>query len=154
MVHEGSKIVCSYNGCNKKFANQNAMKKHLIQHTKEKMKMCDQCCKMFYHDSDVKHHMKSHMELEYECDKCEKKYRYKSQLTKHLKVCGTKRRCQCPHCKKMLKEPRYLKDHISTKHALPENWKFQCKICDMKPKFQYRDALHRHNRKEHRENNF
>ena len=86
IVHEGNKIVCMYNGCNKTFANQNAMKKHLIQHTKEKMKMCDQCCKMFHHDSDVKHHVKSHMDPEYECDKCQKKYRYKSQLTQHLKV--------------------------------------------------------------------
>ena len=151
VVHEGNKIVCTYNGCNETFVNQNAMKKHLIQHTKEKMKMCDQCCKMFHHDSDVKLHMESHMDPEYECEKCQEKYRYKSQLMQHLKVCGTKRRCQY---KKMFKEPHYLKNLISTKHALPENWKFQCNICDTKPKFQYRDSLQRHNRKEHTENSF
>ena len=52
-------------------------------------------------------------------------------------------------CPKMFTNVKYLHDHVSSKHASPNDWKNNCQICLSKPKFQYRDALCQHQKRCH-----
>ena len=97
-VHENSRFPCRENNCDKTFANQSSCQIHEMKHKKEKTKMCDQCFKLFYHESELKNHQLIHASPSFACDKCNVKFTQKSERNRHSKTCGTQVQClQCPN---------------------------------------------------------
>ena len=151
-VHENSEFPCRENNCDKTFANQSSHQIHEMKYKKEKTKMCDQCCKLFYHESDPKNHQLIHASSSFACDKCNVKFTQKSERNRHSKTCGTQ--VQCSQCPRYFTNTKYLQEHISTKHANSKTWRYVCKISPTKPKFQYHSTLWHHNSKYHVQNSF
>lgn len=52
----------------------------------------------------------------------------------------------CPYCDSKLK-PKYLKDHIKTKHTSPDLWEFDCEQCEKK--FATKNLLRLHMKRDH-----
>ena len=91
--------------------------------------------------------MLTHYEPTFKCEKCQKMFTLKSELNRHSKACGS--RVRCTMCPKIFTNIKYLHDHMSSKDASPNDWKNICQICPLKPKFQYRVALHQHQKRCH-----
>ena len=129
-VHENSRFPCRENNFNKTFTNQSSHQIHEMKHKKEKTKMCDQCCKLFYHESELKNHQLIHGLPSFACDKCNTKFTQKSERNRHSKTCGTQ--AQCSQYPKYFTNTKYLEEHISTKHVNSETWRYVCEICPTK----------------------
>ena len=82
--------------------------------------MCELCCKMFFHQSELNQHILSHRkEKSVKCYSCNKTYTHKYELNGHLKACGSKVICnQCGNVfsgKKIfvnISEPNMLKNQF------------------------------------------
>ena len=112
--------------------------------------MCEVCCCMFVHQSELIQHLLSHsIEKNFSCTTCEKKYTHKYELNRHMKSCCQK--VKCNECDQLICGKKNLKEHIRTKHAKEPLYK--CTMCDDKPKFKYRSTLDTHKRKIHTNNN-
>ena len=79
------------------------LKLHGMHHVEgNKTKMCDKCCKLFFHTSEVHAHMATHnIEKHFICEKCHKKFTHCFELNHHIKSCG--QTVQCPMCPRKIK---------------------------------------------------
>ena len=78
--------------------------------------MCELCCKMFFHQSELNQHIMSHKkEKSFKCDSCNKTYMHKYELNRHLKICGSK--VVCNQCGNVFSGKKNLHEHIRTKHV-------------------------------------
>ena len=95
--------------------------------------MCDQCCKLFYHELELRNHQLIHASPSFACDKCNVKFTQKSERNRHSKTCGTQ--VQCSQCPKYFTNIKYLQEHLATKHANSKTWRCVCEICPTNPSF-------------------
>ena len=97
MVHKEEKRVCTK--CDKLFANNATLKRHVLQqHTGHFKFFCDKCKKGFGDVTHYKEHMRIHEGLKYHCDYCSKPFTSRLGLTYHLSVHTGKYKFTCNIC--------------------------------------------------------
>lgn len=93
-------LKCTFEGCTAEFQRKLHLQRHQASHSKERQFVCDQCGKVFYHEDNLRLHMRYHNDL----------------MTAHT----------CPHCQYVFYGRRALQSHIDDHHAplVP------CPVCD------------------------
>jgi KRAB domain-containing zinc finger protein len=96
-VHgEGLKLLnvsvgCPHPGCNKTYANNIGLKRHIMLHTGERPYKCDSCEKSFIQKGTLKEHIRVHTgEKPFKCLHCDKAFTQsvglKSHMNNHIEV--------------------------------------------------------------------
>ncbi|XXG85737.1 hypothetical protein AAC387_Pa11g0765 [Persea americana] len=107
--HQGKLFICPTENCNRKFAFQGNMKRHVKEFHDEDS-----------HDTDVQ---KQHI-----CQECGKKFKFASKLRKHedshVKLDSVEAICCEPGCMKVFSNTECLKDHLRLCHQY-----VPCEVC-------------------------
>jgi len=135
-VHEGIRNhECSF--CGKKCSTKSCLKTHVLKnHTttplpkKDTKVACNECGQIFYHNGNLKRHIKTVHEnkADYPCEICGRHFKASQSLKIHIKTIHEGRRdFPCAHCGKELGTRSGLRIHVKHSHHLPG-----CKIdeCD------------------------
>ncbi|KAL7306988.1 hypothetical protein TKK_0000738 [Trichogramma kaykai] len=143
--------------CNKSFANQRNLKRHMLTHTRIKSYTCDLCDKSFTRKPDrtrhmfthtgikpytcdlcnksfadqrnLKRHMLTHTRIKsYTCDLCDKSYSCKYERYRHMLKCtGKKLKWTCPECDKNFSSFEEMMTH---RHIHTIEKPFKCRLCE------------------------
>ncbi|XP_067013371.1 zinc finger protein OZF isoform X3 [Anabrus simplex] len=130
-----SRVMWCCHFCGKSFGNEELLKKHVINHKKEKERSlfiqsgmdsptaatnekrlycCDLCGISSFHHKDIINHLKNHAEIkEYKCKMCPKSFEQRYNLNRHLRTHNEemRRRYPCSFCNKMFARPDGLRRH-------------------------------------------
>lgn len=134
--HEAShKILIKCNECDREFANESGLKKHVKSHREElstspsrkdgwkKCPDCGKCLKL----GSMWMHRKIHSDnKKYGCDICGQKFVQKINLTHHQRVHTAEKHYECPECPKRFQERSHLQRHQKY-HA--QTRPFRCEKC-------------------------
>lgn len=114
--------------CNKSFANQSKLTRHMQAHSDIAPYGCDLCEKRFKREQTLLEHKRMHSgEKPYQCPTCNKSYLAKASLQAHERTHTGEKQCLCPICGKGFHENSYLTRHM-TIHS--EEKKYKCPICE------------------------
>lgn len=120
--------------CDKVFAENKILKRHLKIHNPNKPHSCHICLMKFAESSNLTKHMKKHTgELRAVvgkpnlCSVCGKGFKWASSLSKHMKHHTKHKILNCPYCPKYYVEMRSLNIHIRS-HTGEKP--FVCEVCN------------------------
>ena len=134
-LHENkTKETCFCNKCGKMFQKEAALITHMRVHMGLDPFPCTLCDKSFTHSSNLKRHMKSHVNGKedtevvhsYYCHLCGKGYTAKASLQVHLNTHSGVKPHQCPHCEATFTQSSHLRRHIKS-HSGERSVK--CEVC-------------------------
>lgn len=134
--HEDKEVVCKR--CKLKFSTFQERHDHCL--TKHKnVHPCNICYKHFKTPCKLENHLLNHTtrrnKATYNCDYCAKVFHYKRSLEAHILSHGAlTERAYCVECNLLFKNETTYKVHLkqSVKHMPPENFKYECTVCDKK----------------------
>jgi len=117
-LHDEPSFECTYEGCNKIFANISRMKKHRVIHQDEKEYICPKCGKPFAYKHRLKEHLERHEGIKrHHCDQCEKSFYDKDHLKRHIRTHTGEKPYACDICGKTYAQSNDLKKHMLS-HSL------------------------------------
>ncbi|XP_051511303.1 zinc finger protein 501-like [Myxocyprinus asiaticus] len=112
--------------CGSSFSTSKERKVHSEVH-KVKEFHCDQCRKVFFVESLLKAHMKTHRnEKPYRCSECDKCFKTKGNLVVHKRTHTGEKPFKCPHCERRFTHGPRLKQHVRL-HT--KDKPYQCSNC-------------------------
>merc|ERR1712223_1408915 len=114
---------CNVKNCSTVFQRLRHFQRHVSSHTKNSQYVCEQCGKVFYHEDNLKLHMRYHQDILdiHTCPHCQYDFHGRRALQCHIDDQHTPL-VSCPICKKSLKK-RMLLRHVRSKHANDANKK-------------------------------
>ncbi|XP_055905612.1 serendipity locus protein H-1 [Eupeodes corollae] len=129
--HEAShKILFKCNECDREFANESGLKKHVKSHRddsrKDGWKKCPDCGKCLKLGSMWMHRKIHSDNKKYGCDICGQKFVQKINLTHHQRVHTAEKPYECAECPKRFQERSHLQRHQKY-HA--QTRPFRCEKC-------------------------
>nr|XP_022918955.1 zinc finger protein 271-like isoform X1 [Onthophagus taurus] len=145
------KFTCMF--CNKKFAKESYMKKHLKTHSRKRDAstpksgefVCEVCAKTFDSLRNLRRHTVFHLTKDnFPCNQCDKKFSRRDTLRSHISVYHSKDIFTCEICYKKFKSKKYLSNH---KRTHKKNKIHDCNFCNQK--FFLKTNLERHKRNKH-----
>ncbi|XP_049619312.1 zinc finger protein OZF [Syngnathus scovelli] len=102
---------CSY--CDKTFAQNGPLIRHMRTHTGEKPHTCSVCGKGFTNKSDMVRHMRTHTgEKPFNCSLCEKKFSHKESLVAHVRTHTGEKPFICSVCGKTFTQNSSMVAHM------------------------------------------
>ncbi|XP_052748434.1 zinc finger protein 425-like isoform X2 [Galleria mellonella] len=130
--------------CGKSYANQAAVRTHMITHIRRKFN-CDQCSSIFSSPYTLKQHMKKHQPGEatmFFCETCSVSYTSKKSLLAHRRNSINHQQSvpECPVCGKICPNQRSLSSHIASVHSSEKS--YWCPRCPAR--YSTRKSLVRH----------
>lgn len=167
-IKRSTPYACTYDSCEKKFATEGQLKKHLARHEqmtflcgypncgsmfafrKEMQQHIQQCHKYKSVDDQEREHVGFRCPL---CSENQKSFATLTLLQQHLSDCHAQEeekllRCPYDGCMKMYTRQSNLNTHIRTAHGTEEEkYRFSCELCDKR--FYHKRSLNRHILAEH-----
>ena len=136
ITQHGAEKIHKCGKCGKLYSKKSSLTTHKIKHeiedgtiSSEKLERlekkkihCEECGKLFYHQSQHMRHMKGHKGIkEFQCDQCDKSYTSNTSLAQHIEVIHLgKRSFVCSGCGKTFGRVAGLKIHsLSHSKELP-----------------------------------
>lgn len=116
---------CHY--CNKSFAIEDALIKHIRMHTGEKPFICDQCGKGFSQSSGLYTHQKVHSnDRPYTCSICPRRFKIKGDRDIHVRKHSGERPYKCEFCGKA-----FMTQHVYSQHRKIHTGErpYKCDVC-------------------------
>ena len=127
ITQHGAEKIHKCGKCGKLYSKKSSLTTHKIKHeiedgtiSSEKLERlekkkihCEECGKLFYHQSQHIRHMKGHKGIkEFQCDQCDKSYTSNTSLAQHIEVIHLgKRSFVCSGCGKTFGRVAGLKIH-------------------------------------------
>jgi hypothetical protein len=143
-VHQ--RIMFECDECQKTFTTSSGLKNHKSSHKDEGSFLCTDCGSVFVFKSQMERHSLVHSgEKKFHCTSCTKAFKLEGDLKRHLLSCG-KVKITCKTCGKLFTNSKLLREHTRVTHS--EQPMFACLQCECVP-FKYRNALRRHQKKNH-----
>ena len=131
-VHEGQRIKCEYEDCDKEFNFQSSYKDH-VKKFHLNIKQYHNCSKCSYKSTN-KTHLKRHIEskhegLRFECNECGKQFSSKKTLEQHYSFFhdGITQKCSEENCNMEFGIKASLNRHIETVH---HDFRYPCSACE------------------------
>ena len=113
--------------CQKHFAHQGDLNRHMTVHTQERLHECAICALRFFQRVHLRTHMFTHTgEKPYKCKECNKTFSRNTHLRIHKRIHTGEKPFTCKICEKGFTSSSQLKSHMQT-HA---GVKFSCKVCN------------------------
>lgn len=114
--------------CGRRFKLPGTLRQHEKIHTdRERLYLCDVCCKMFLTSKQLQIHLRTHTnEKPYHCGECGKGFTTKGLLTIHMRVHTGETPYRCPDCGWSFKRKLNLDDHMKVHSG---HKPFVCGIC-------------------------
>ncbi|KAI6351103.1 hypothetical protein MCOR25_010152 [Pyricularia grisea] len=112
-------IVCPFEGCGHRCAQQGQLETHMRKHTGQKPFKCRFCSFRASQRGNLNGHENTHTGARpYACDKCDKKFPTKGNLHNHSKTHdATRYSCPLDTCKRSYSNTNNLKTHLEKNHA-------------------------------------
>ncbi|XP_060533085.1 zinc finger protein 664-like [Cylas formicarius] len=125
-------LKCEF--CDAVFQKRQLWESHVrSKHTFEKPFSCDQCeCRYMNAYSLLIHKRKHNNEKPFICASCGKSFVSSADLNHHNKIHNVNRAYPCPQCDRSFKTHSNLRTHRLQMHLDPNDWKFQCTLCEKK----------------------
>ena len=113
---DGKLFKCPNEGCSLTFQRLLHFQRHVASHKKETQYICDQCGKVFYHNDNLKLHMRYHQDLltTHSCSLCPQQFNGRRALNSHMDDVHAPQ-IQCPLCNQSVKKKLLLR-HLRSKH--------------------------------------
>ena len=116
---------CDYEGCNKAYLSDRALRRHYIIHTKDEIRpfQCgyEGCGKTYLSTRALRRHAVVHTDTQLRCysGDCTGNIRYPSRrsLDQHIRGQHRPKMYECGFCRKQYKLLEYLKRHLQTVHS-------------------------------------
>uniref|UniRef100_A0A672MD49 BCL6A transcription repressor a n=1 Tax=Sinocyclocheilus grahami TaxID=75366 RepID=A0A672MD49_SINGR len=123
------------NECDSKFAEEEALKRHMLQVHSDKPYKCDRCQAAFRYKGNLASHKTVHTEKPYPCEICGTRFRHLQTLKSHLRIhTGEKPyhvstyRVICEKCNLHFRHKSQLRLHLRQKHGAITNTKIQYRM--------------------------
>ena len=119
--------------CDRDFAAERFLRKHMTTAHSEGSFQCDICCKRLRNEHYLKVHKLIHTgELPFPCDECDARFNRKDKLKRHLLSHSVVKKFKCPfrehmNCNKEFHRLDKLKLHIMTHGSMKP---FKCELCE------------------------
>jgi general transcription factor IIIA len=135
-LHQDKPFACSWEGCDKRFAKRDQLKRHAVTHTSDKPHACtfEGCELRFKYPSALKKHMETHAEQHCGFEGCNATFMGAKELRQHIKDEHPRKRSDavarfpCTICEKKFKTKQHLQTHIKIHD--PDREMFKCHLCD------------------------
>ncbi|XP_063709930.1 zinc finger protein 26-like [Culicoides brevitarsis] len=113
---ESYPIVCPHPGCDKRFAGDLILKRHLLCHGEKKFS-CEVCGKKFLKRKNLVSHSYLHQDVKrYQCAHCPRTFTYRTVLKQHIESHMQLKVFPCLQCSKQYKWYSDLQKHIKYEH--------------------------------------
>eukprot|EP00835_Amoeboradix_gromovi_P004855 NODE_408_length_9221_cov_0.216400.p7 type:complete len:159 gc:universal NODE_408_length_9221_cov_0.216400:7662-7186(-) len=128
MIKDESKSRAQCELCHKSFTRRSDLKRHMKIHLDDRQYICKICKKAFIQNNALKVHMRTHTgEKPYSCDTCNKRFSDVSAASRHRKIHVTVFKCH--YCCKEVSRQDVLNSHIKHFHPpKPEVQEIEQKI--------------------------
>ena len=175
-VHCDRNLKCTYQGCERAFKTQVALKSHLDIHAGIKNYVCSECGFAFRSKQELKGHiLRKHSQVKktLPCEICGKLFRHMSNLKSHFNIhkAQSERQHRCQECNITFKSELTLKNHMVlhdpsrpfkcnkcplryknkdawvSHQSSHDNPQFSCQFCDVS--YTRKDNLKRHMKDKH-----
>ena len=108
---------CVCHVCGKGFSQKINLKIHMRMHSQERPYSCDLCDRTFKYHANWTIHMRNHRgEKPYGCDLCDASFASMNRLNRHRRTHGTDKNILCQFCKKGYSDKGGLRQHVLASH--------------------------------------
>ena len=137
--------------CNKRFPYRSNLKGHIRSHMDQRPYQCEVCGKAFKRTCDLLIHSRFHDEQKrFECRDCGRRFRWKNGLDRHLRVHTGERPFLCIRCGRSFADWGSHKQHMKRHAGLPSSLLTERYPCRLCSKtFAWKRGLIRHTRQVH-----
>uniref|UniRef100_A0A182P2N4 Protein krueppel n=1 Tax=Anopheles epiroticus TaxID=199890 RepID=A0A182P2N4_9DIPT len=131
--------------CDKRFANQTTLRKHLKIHRNVRNYRCEHCEASFCDRSSLRYHLAKHRGVAaFQCEFCDRGFYTSSQLRQHQNLAHRERKFRCDVCGQMFLLKHHLMEHAQL-HS--DGRPHECDLCGKA--FKRERYLYVHRRRRH-----